>query len=267
MISLEEAAEAGCRACGSPGGGCQFLGTAATSQVIAEALGMTVPHAALAPSGQPIWMEMARQSAAVLWDQHERKAKLSDILTPDSFYNADRGSCGMRWFDESAAPRSSSRVCRGPAKAWTRRLERSQSTRDVDLSTCCPNGPMYHPTVRLFLAGGVPGNHVAPANSVSPMRCQDGDRTDLARDSGPVGLLGTTQWRCEKCCENETVSMPIRSSFHRQSQANGANQHRLLSTRKHLPGWFRHQIDSHRPKRHRRRWRLSKDRSCSRIHH
>ncbi|MBV9612541.1 MAG: dihydroxy-acid dehydratase, partial [Acidobacteriaceae bacterium] len=40
-ISLEEAALAGCRACASPGGGCQFLGTAATSQVVAEALGLT----------------------------------------------------------------------------------------------------------------------------------------------------------------------------------------------------------------------------------
>src|SRR5689334_5083771 len=29
-LSLESAAELGCRACGSPGGGCQFLGTAAT---------------------------------------------------------------------------------------------------------------------------------------------------------------------------------------------------------------------------------------------
>ena len=42
-ISLAEAAELGCRACATPGGGCQFLGTAATAQVVAEALG--VPHA------------------------------------------------------------------------------------------------------------------------------------------------------------------------------------------------------------------------------
>src|SRR5580700_3080658 len=46
-LTLDEAAELGCRACASPGGGCQFLGTAATSQVVAEALGMTLPHAAL----------------------------------------------------------------------------------------------------------------------------------------------------------------------------------------------------------------------------
>src|SRR6185503_9778125 len=40
LISLDYAAEMGCRACGSSGGGCQFLGTAATSQVVAEALGL-----------------------------------------------------------------------------------------------------------------------------------------------------------------------------------------------------------------------------------
>ena len=30
QMTLEEAAELGCQACASPGGGCQFLGTAAT---------------------------------------------------------------------------------------------------------------------------------------------------------------------------------------------------------------------------------------------
>src|SRR5215469_13859093 len=60
MVSLSEAAELGCRACGSPGGGCQFLGTAATSQVVGEALGLSLPHSALAPSGQPVWLDMAR---------------------------------------------------------------------------------------------------------------------------------------------------------------------------------------------------------------
>src|SRR3989442_1500093 len=62
-LTLEQAADLGCRACGSPGGGCQVLGTAATSQVIGEALGLSLPHSALAPSGQPIWRDMARRSA------------------------------------------------------------------------------------------------------------------------------------------------------------------------------------------------------------
>ena len=56
----------GCRACASPGGGCQFLGTAATSQVVGEALGLALPHSALAPSGQPIWLDMARRCARAL---------------------------------------------------------------------------------------------------------------------------------------------------------------------------------------------------------
>src|SRR3989441_8513473 len=52
LISLEEAADLACRACATPGGGCQFLGTAATAQVVGEALGIALPHSALAPSGQ-----------------------------------------------------------------------------------------------------------------------------------------------------------------------------------------------------------------------
>ena len=71
-ITLEQAAEAGCRACASPGGGCQFLGTAATSQVVGEALGLSLPHSALAPSGQPIWLDMARRSARALVETVER---------------------------------------------------------------------------------------------------------------------------------------------------------------------------------------------------
>src|SRR5256885_300538 len=63
LISLEQAAELGCRACATPGGGCQFLGTAATSQVVAEALGMALAHSALAPSGQPVWTDVAVRSA------------------------------------------------------------------------------------------------------------------------------------------------------------------------------------------------------------
>jgi putative YjhG/YagF family dehydratase len=154
-ITLEEAAEAGCRACGSPGGGCQFLGTAATSQVVAEALGMTVPHAALAPSGQPIWTEMARQSAKALWDMAQKKTTLADILTEDSFHNclAVHAACGG----------STNLLLHVPAIAFAAGIKRPSVddwhnmnlnvSRFVDV---LPNGPQNHPTVRLFLAGGVP---------------------------------------------------------------------------------------------------------------
>lgn len=154
-ITLEEAAEAGCRACGSPGGGCQFLGTAATSQVVAEALGMTVPHAALAPSGQPVWLEMARQSAKVLWDMSQKKITLADILTEDSFHNcmAVHAACGG----------STNLLLHVPAIAFAAGIRRpsvddwAQINRLVPrFVDVLPNGPMNHPTVRLFLAGGVP---------------------------------------------------------------------------------------------------------------
>src|SRR2546422_10046461 len=87
-LTLEQAAELGCRACGSPGGGCQFLGTAATSQVVAEALGLTLPHAALAPSGQPIWLELARASARALLRLQKRGMTIRRILDSDSIHNA-----------------------------------------------------------------------------------------------------------------------------------------------------------------------------------
>ncbi|MFN3983382.1 MAG: dihydroxy-acid dehydratase, partial [Caldilinea sp.] len=87
-ITLEEAADLGCRACGSPGGGCQFLGTAATSQVVAEALGLSLLHSALTPSGQPIWLDMARRSAQALVALEATGLTTSDILTEDALYNA-----------------------------------------------------------------------------------------------------------------------------------------------------------------------------------
>ena len=80
-ISLEEAAEMGCRACASPGGGCQFLGTAATSQVVGEALGMAIGHSALAPSGHAIWIDMARRSARALLALEKRGLRMRDLVT------------------------------------------------------------------------------------------------------------------------------------------------------------------------------------------
>src|SRR5262245_35615813 len=87
-ITLDEAAAAGCAACASPGGGCQFLGTAATSQVVGEALGMTLPHAALAPSGQPIWLDIATRSARALRGLVERGVRMRDVLTDAAIHNA-----------------------------------------------------------------------------------------------------------------------------------------------------------------------------------
>lgn len=154
-ITLEEAAEAGCRACGSPGGGCQFLGTAATAQVIAEALGMALPHSALAPSGQPIWLDSARRAARAVVHLVRNGKTQRDILTPAALHNAMvvHAACGG----------STNLLLHLPAVAFEAGLTRptvddwSRINRLVPrLVDCLPNGPVGHPTVRVFLAGGVP---------------------------------------------------------------------------------------------------------------
>ena len=155
MVSLPEAAELGCRACGSPGGGCQFLGTAATSQVVSEALGLSLPHSALAPSGQPVWLDMARRSARALQQLDERKVKTRDVLTPASIENA--------MVLHAAFGGSTNLLLHIPAIAHAAGLKPptvedwiSVNRRVPRLVSVLPNGPIYHPTVRVFLAGGVP---------------------------------------------------------------------------------------------------------------
>ncbi len=154
-ISLDEAAELGCRACGTPGGGCQFLGTAATSQVVGEALGLSLIHSALAPSGQPIWLDMARRSARALINMEATGLTLSDILTEAALHNA--------MVTHAAFGGSTNLLLHLPAIAYAARLPRpsvkewAQINREVPrLVDVLPNGPVGHPTVRVFLAGGVP---------------------------------------------------------------------------------------------------------------
>jgi xylonate dehydratase len=155
LITLSEAAELGCRACGSPGGGCQFLGTAATSQVVAEALGMALPHSALAPSGQPVWTDLATQAARAVVHLEDRGLTMRHILTPASVRNA--------MVVHAAFGGSTNLLLHIPAVAHSAGLPRPtvadwievnrQVPRLVDV---LPNGPKFHPTVRAFLAGGVP---------------------------------------------------------------------------------------------------------------
>ncbi len=155
IITLEEAAELGCRSCASPGGGCQFLGTAATSQVVAEALGLAVTHSALAPSGQPIWLELARHSARALVTMATQGVTTGDILTEDALHNA--------MVTHAAFGGSTNLLLHIPAIAHAAKLPRPtvadwarinrQTPRLVDV---LPNGPVGYGTVQVFLAGGVP---------------------------------------------------------------------------------------------------------------
>jgi putative YjhG/YagF family dehydratase len=153
QISLAEAAEAGCRACASPGGGCQFLGTAATSQVVAEALGLAVVGSALAPSGQAIWTDAARRSARAALRLSQLGLGVRDILTEGAIRNAMAvfaavgGSTNILLHLTAIAHAAGLRP--PTVEDW---IATNRSVpRIVD---CLPNGA--HPTVRVFLAGGVP---------------------------------------------------------------------------------------------------------------
>ena len=155
QITLDYAAEMGCRACASPGGGCQFLGTAATAQVVAEALGLSLPHAALAPSGQPIWLSTARRSAQAMLRLVELGLGTRDILTDAAVRNA--------MVLHAAFGGSTNLLLHVPAIAHAAGLRRPtvQEWTDVNRSVprlvdALPNGPMGFATVQVFLAGGVP---------------------------------------------------------------------------------------------------------------
>ena len=155
MIDLDYAQEMGCRSCGSSGGGCQFLGTAATSQVVAEAFGMAIPHSALMPSGEPIWLDMARRSAIALLKLESDGLTMVDVLTPAALENA--------MLVHAAFGGSTNLLLHIPAIAHAAGLKRptvedwirinKTTPRLVD---ALPNGPRYFPTVQVFMAGGVP---------------------------------------------------------------------------------------------------------------
>jgi len=154
-ITLEHAAEVGCRACASPGGGCQFLGTAATSQVVGEALGLSLPHTALAPSGQPIWLDAARRSARAILRLHSLGMGVANILTPASIYNA--------MIVKAAFGGSTNLLIHLPAIAHAAGLPQPTVSDWVEVNRlvprlvdALPNGPRNFATVQVFLAGGVP---------------------------------------------------------------------------------------------------------------
>jgi putative YjhG/YagF family dehydratase len=155
QITLEYAAEVGCRACASPGGGCQFLGTAATSQVVAEALGLALPHTALAPSGQPIWLDAARRSARAIVRLHQLGIGVESVLTPAAIRNAMvlhaafGGSTNLLLHIPAIA--HAAKLHRPTADDWSE--VNRQTPRLVD---ALPNGPRNFATVQVFLAGGVP---------------------------------------------------------------------------------------------------------------
>jgi putative YjhG/YagF family dehydratase len=114
-----------------------------------------LPHSALAPSGQPIWLEMARRSARAVAALEQRGITTRDVLTDAAVRNA--------MVVHAAFGGSTNLLLHVPAIAYHAGLRRptvedwaAVNRRVPRLVDALPNGPVGHPTVRVFLAGGVP---------------------------------------------------------------------------------------------------------------
>jgi xylonate dehydratase len=116
---------------------------------------LSLPHAALAPSGQPIWLDMARRSAGALLGLEQRGLTTKDIVTPEAVRNA--------MVVHAAFGGSTNLLLHIPAIAFAAGVPRPTIQDWIDVNrkvprmvSVLPNGPVMHPTVRVFLAGGVP---------------------------------------------------------------------------------------------------------------
>ena len=135
--------------------GANSSGTAATSQVVGEALGLrcrTRPWRR--PGNRSGWTWRAgRRARCRIW----RRAEIAtqDILTDASIRNA--------MAVHAAFGGSTNLLLHIPAIAHAAGLRRptvddwiAVNRRVPRLVSVLPNGPVHHPTVRVFLAGGVP---------------------------------------------------------------------------------------------------------------
>jgi dihydroxy-acid dehydratase len=81
---LQSAQRGACPTCGA----CQFMGSASTGQVLAEALGLALPGSALVPAPLTKLLRYARATGKQLVDLIRRNLTPREILTREAFENA-----------------------------------------------------------------------------------------------------------------------------------------------------------------------------------
>jgi putative YjhG/YagF family dehydratase len=123
--------------------------------VVAEALGLALPHSALAPSGQPVWLDMAKRSARAVLRLRQLGITTRQVLSDVSIRNA--------MVLHAAFGGSTNLLLHIPAIAHAAGLKRPEAADWIRLNRqvprlvdALPNGPKSFATVQVFLAGGVP---------------------------------------------------------------------------------------------------------------
>ena len=169
---------------------------------------------ALAPSGQPIWLDMARRSARALVAPAKRAASPpGDILTDAAVRNAMVGPRGLRRLDEPAAAHPGHRLRRRPARGRRSTTGIAVNRRVPRLVDVLPNGPVGHPTVRVFLAGGVP-EVMLHLRAARPARRDVPDRRPASRwaTCSTGGRAPSGAARLRERLRRRTASIPTTSS-------------------------------------------------------
>ena len=253
QITLEYAAEVGCRACASPGGGCQFLGTAATAQVVGEALGLALPHTALAPSGQAIWLDAAKRSARAIIRLHNLRLGARNVVTDAAVRNA--------MVLHAAFGGSTNLLLHLPAIAFSAGLKRpsradwEQVNRTVPrLVDALPNGPRGFATVQVFLAGGVPEVMLDLRSAGlldTSVKTVSGDTLDASldwwRDSERRHMLRKRLKELDGIDAEDVIMTPDRA------RSRGIDGNGMFSCRQSCAGGFGHQEHGDRSIADRRR--------------
>ena len=174
----------------------------------AKRSGMSLTHTALAPSGQPVWLDMARRSARAALRLESMGLTMNRILTDASFANAMvvhaafGGSTNLILHIPAIAHAAGLR--RPTVEDWTR-INR-EIPRMVD---ALPNGPEVLPD-----GSGIHGGRSAGSDAASAPRgfaryfCAHGVGRNAGHDARLVGAVGTPRGCAEKSCAIAMASIP-----------------------------------------------------------
>ena len=238
-------------------------------QVVGEALGLSLPHSALAPSGQPIWLDMARRSARAL--RRSPRAGCTIARHPHRRRAPQRhdGARGVRRLDQPAAAPPGDRPRRRPAPP-DRATTGSPSTGSVPrLVDVLPNGPRNHPDRARLPGRRRARGDAAPARAwaCSTRRCLTVTGEPLGRALDWWEALRAAHARCARGCRradgvdpDDVIMDPERA------RERGLTSTVDLPARQPGPGGLGDQEHRHRSARGRRRRRLPQDRPGARLH-